>query len=78
MGAPTTEPPPDKATAGEIYYWGCGGGAGELKFTTFYGRPKYYPLYASRSCPLINFDRGGSRISGKGVHIYKGVDGSLC
>ena len=22
--------------------------------------------------------RGGSRISGKGVHMYKGVGGSLC
>ena len=25
-----------------------------------------------------NKDRGGSRISGKGVHMYKGVGGSLC
>ena len=27
---------------------------------------------------LIQISRGGSRISGKGVYMYKGVEGSLC
>ena len=45
---------------------------------------KFWLYYLNRCGPCTgkfssNYDiRGGSRISGKGVHVYKGVGGSVC
>ena len=38
------------------------------------------PSNICNNCVAVSGDnyRGGSRISGKGVHMYKGVGGSLC